>query len=87
MEIRLKRIANGKTYTTGKLYITPNNKPDVYFCDPLEPAWRNLLGVAPGKEEKNLHFSYFNSCFILLAAFMAAALAAALAAIALAAFR
>lgn len=55
MEIRLKRIAKKKTYTIGKLYIKTDNKPETYFCDTLEPAWRNLRGIPLSKEEEDLH--------------------------------
>ena len=37
MKIKLKRIALKKDYTIGKLYID-----DVYFCDTLEDAVRDL---------------------------------------------
>ena len=40
MEILLKRIAKKSDYTIGKLFIG-----EEYFCDTLEPTWRNLLGV------------------------------------------
>ncbi len=40
MEINLTRIAKRKTYTIGKLSIVNEGKP-VYFCDTLEPTWRD----------------------------------------------
>jgi hypothetical protein len=48
MELILKRIAKRKTYTIGRLYIReqvmdeylPGNE-DRYFCDTLEPTWRD----------------------------------------------
>ena len=47
----LRRIAKKADYTIGKLYID-----NEYFCDTLEPTWRNLLGVPlyPGLESKRL---------------------------------
>ena len=45
MELRLKRIAKKDGYTIGKLYMGRN-----YFCDTLEPTWRNLLGIKLPKE-------------------------------------
>ena len=48
MELILERIAKKKTYTIGRLYI--ENKVDdeylagkekTYFCDTLEPTWRD----------------------------------------------
>lgn len=51
MEIVLKRIAKKAGYTIGKLYIEGE-----YFCDTLEPTWRNLLGIPlyPCQENKRL---------------------------------
>ena len=51
MELKLKRIAKPSDYTIGRLYIRHEGKdssPDreEYFCDTLEPTWRNLLGIA-----------------------------------------
>ena len=48
MELILKRLAKRKTYTIGRLYIReqvmdeylPGNE-DHYFCDTLEPTWRD----------------------------------------------
>jgi len=48
MELILERIAKRKTYTIGRLYIReqvmdeylPGNE-DHYFCDTLEPTWRD----------------------------------------------
>ncbi len=53
MEILLKRIAMKKTYTIGRLYIVNDEGKGVYFCDTLEPTWRNLLGIRlePGEED------------------------------------
>ena len=48
MEIILKRIAKKSDYTIGKLFIG-----EEYFCDTLEPTWRNLLGVKLAPEEEN----------------------------------
>ena len=48
MEIILKRIAKKSDYTIGKLFIG-----EEYFCDTLEPTWRNLLGVKLALEEEN----------------------------------
>jgi len=48
MEILLKRIAKKADYTIGKLYIIKKQEETVekeYFCDTLEPTWRNLLGI------------------------------------------
>lgn len=36
MELILKRIAKKKSYTIGRLYIETE-----YFCDTLEPTWRD----------------------------------------------
>ncbi len=54
MEIILKRIAKKADYTIGRLYIVQNEKE--YFCDTLEPTWRNLLGIPlyPSQESKRL---------------------------------
>lgn len=48
MELILERIAKRKTYTIGRLYIRhqiiDEYRPgieDVYFCDTLEPTWRD----------------------------------------------
>ena len=40
MELILKRIAKRKSYTIGKLYIKEEGAP-TYFCDTLEPTWRD----------------------------------------------
>ena len=62
MEIILKRIAKKLDYTIGHLYIagdckspaTVGGTPQLeYFCDTLEPAWRNLLGVEVPPELEN----------------------------------
>lgn len=55
MEIILKRIAKKREYTIGHLYVADggNGREPEYFCDTLEPAWRNLLGVELPKEEEN----------------------------------
>lgn len=49
MKLKLKRIALKKDYTIGKLYID-----DVYFCDTLEDAVRDLNknGKFDGNEKK-----------------------------------
>ena len=48
MELILKRIAKRKTYTIGRLYIRRQvmdeylpGIADDYFCDTLEPTWRD----------------------------------------------
>ena len=48
MELILERIAKRKTYTIGKLYIRQQvmdeylpGTEDQYFCDTLEPTWRD----------------------------------------------
>ena len=48
MELILKRIAKRKTYTIGRLYIREqvmdeylSGYEDHYFCDTLEPTWRD----------------------------------------------
>lgn len=48
MELILKRIAKRKTYTIGRLYIREQlmdeylpGTEDKYFCDTLEPTWRD----------------------------------------------
>lgn len=50
MELILKRVAKKNDYTIGKLYIN-----GTYFCDTLEPTWRNLLGRAVPKELESQH--------------------------------
>ena len=53
MEIILKRIAKRKDYTIGKLYIRTEEVEeyrtytnDEYFCDTLEPTWRDYANGA-----------------------------------------
>ena len=48
MELILKRIAKRKTYTIGRMYIRQQvmdeylpGYEDHYFCDTLEPTWRD----------------------------------------------
>ena len=48
MELILKRIAKRKTYTIGRMYIRGQvmdeylpGTEDKYFCDTLEPTWRD----------------------------------------------
>ena len=48
MELILERIAKRKTYTIGRLYIREQvmdeylpGTEDKYFCDTLEPTWRD----------------------------------------------
>ena len=48
MELILERIAKRKTYTIGRLYIRRQvideyltGTEDLYFCDTLEPTWRD----------------------------------------------
>ena len=61
MEIILKRIAKKADYTIGKLFIVKSEERRVknsadeeegleYFCDTLEPTWRNLQGKPVPKE-------------------------------------
>ncbi len=60
MEILLRRIAKKKTYTIGRLYIVTHEEGKVkqeYFCDTLEPTWRNLLGVKLKPEEVDARYS------------------------------
>ena len=53
MELILERIAKRKTYTIGRLFIReqvmdeylPGNE-DHYFCDTLEPTWRDYANGA-----------------------------------------
>lgn len=45
MELKLKRIAKRKTYTIGRLYIDRE-----YFCDTLEPTWRDIGRGRPGRK-------------------------------------
>lgn len=45
MELKLSRIAKKATYTIGRLYIE-----NTYFCDTLEPTWRNVGNGRPGQE-------------------------------------
>ena len=53
MELLLTRIAKRKTYTIGRLYIREQvmdeylpGYEDHYFCDTLEPAWRDYANGA-----------------------------------------
>jgi len=53
MELILKRIAKRKTYTIGRLYIREQvmdeylpGYEDHYFCDTLEPTWRDYTNGA-----------------------------------------
>ena len=53
MEIILKRIAKRKDYTIGRLYIRTEEVEeyrtytnDEYFCDTLEPTWRDYANGA-----------------------------------------
>jgi len=53
MELILKRIAKRKTYTIGRLYIRQQvmdeylpGTEDQYFCDTLEPTWRDYKNGA-----------------------------------------
>lgn len=52
MELILKRIAKRKTYTIGRLYIRQQvmdeylpGYEDHYFCDTLEPTWRDYANA------------------------------------------
>lgn len=62
MEIILKRIAKKAQYTIGKIYIVKNSSDSSmeetsqereYFCDTLEPTWRNLLGISLSPKDEN----------------------------------
>ena len=53
MELILERIAKRKTYTIGRLYIRRQvmdeylpGTEDQYFCDTLEPTWRDYANGA-----------------------------------------
>ena len=53
MELILERIAQRKTYTIGRLYIREQvmdeyrpGTEDRYFCDTLEPTWRDYANGA-----------------------------------------
>ncbi len=53
MELILERIAKRKTYTIGRLYIREQvmdeycpGTEDRYFCDTLEPTWRDYANGA-----------------------------------------
>ena len=53
MELILERIAKRKTYTIGRLYIRQQvmdeylpGTEDKYFCDTLEPTWRDYANGA-----------------------------------------
>ena len=53
MELILERIAKRKTYTIGRLYIRriivdeySTGIEDQYFCDTLEPTWRDYANGA-----------------------------------------
>ena len=53
MELILERIAKRKTYTIGRLYIRQQvmdeylpGTEDKYFCDTLEPTWRDYKNGA-----------------------------------------
>ncbi len=53
MELILERIAKRKTYTIGRLYIREQvmdeylpGYEDHYFCDTLEPTWRDYTNGA-----------------------------------------
>ena len=41
MELILTRIAKRKTYTIGRLAILDSEGKEAYFCDTLEPTWRD----------------------------------------------
>ena len=46
MELLLRRTAKKAGYTIGHLYIVDYDHLAMdYFCDTLEPTWRNLLGI------------------------------------------
>lgn len=57
MELILKRVAKKSDYTIGHLYIVKREERSVknqaYFCDTLEPIWRNLHGNPVPKELEN----------------------------------
>ena len=46
-ELRLHRIAKRKDYTIGRLYADGK-----YFCDTLEPTWRDVGRGRPGRKVK-----------------------------------
>ncbi|MDO4159360.1 MAG: DUF5675 family protein [Prevotellaceae bacterium] len=45
MEITIERIAKKKTYTIGRMTIDGE-----YFCDTLEPTWRDIGWGRPGRK-------------------------------------
>ena len=45
MEVTLTRIAKRETYTIGRLAIN-----GTYFCDTLEPTWRDIGVGRPGRK-------------------------------------
>lgn len=45
MEIKLRRIAKQETYTIGRLEVDGD-----YFCDTLEPTWRDFGPGRPGRK-------------------------------------
>ena len=65
MELVLKRIAKKDHYTIGRLYISKSEEQGEnhtftqkyleYFCDTLEPTWRNLLGIELPPEMVSRH--------------------------------
>lgn len=47
LELTLTRIARRKGYTIGRLFID-----GIYFCDTLEPEWRDIGWGRPGRKVK-----------------------------------
>ena len=54
MNLILQRIAKKKEYTIGRLYMKEEREgaaPSLqYFCDTLEPTWRNVGWGKPGRK-------------------------------------
>ena len=51
MLLKLKRIAKKRGYTIGRLYIQDADATQPqYFCDTLEPTWRDIGPGRPGRK-------------------------------------
>lgn len=51
MLLKLKRIAKKRGYTIGRLYIQDADAAQPqYFCDTLEPTWRDIGPGRPGRK-------------------------------------
>ena len=51
MLLKLKRIAKKRGYTIGRLYIQDADAAQPqYFCDTLEPTWRDVGWGRPGRK-------------------------------------